>query len=55
MEPIPNEHIARAVARSLLNIVGPDSDERFQHTFVNTVIPVRWAFRRLCGSEVHSS
>lgn len=34
-EPILNEHIARAVARSLLNIVGFDFDTRYKHTYCN--------------------
>lgn len=37
-EPIPNEHIARAVARSLLNIIGIDLDTRYKHTYCNQIV-----------------
>ena len=54
MQPIPNEHIARSVARTLLNIVGVDADERYKHTFINRVTPARWLYRTIYGSEERS-
>lgn len=52
--PIPNEHIARALARNLNGIIGTDCDERFEHTFVNHVEPARWVARQLVGNQVRS-
>jgi hypothetical protein len=54
MQPIHNEHIARSVARNLLNIIGMDSDERYKHTFINRVEPVNWAVRRWYGVDERS-
>ena len=55
MQPIPNEHIARSLARSLLNIVGSDPDERYKHKIVTTVCPVRLLSRLLVGGDAGES
>lgn len=54
MQPIPNEHIARSVTRNLLNIVGMDGDERYEHTIINRITPASRLARWSYGSEVRS-
>ena len=54
MQPIPNEHIARSVTRNLLNIIGVDGDERYEHTIIRRVTPVSRLARLEVGSEVKS-
>jgi hypothetical protein len=50
-EPVPNDHIARAGARHLLNVMGPDCDERCKLTYVSLVDPVDPTHRRAWGDN----
>ena len=47
MQPIQNEHIARSLARNLLNIIGSDNDPRFRHTLIHRVTLANSAYRLL--------
>lgn len=51
--PIPNEHIARSVARKLLNIEGSDGDPRFRHAFYTHITPSHWLRRHFYGEKIH--